>query len=125
MSAPEAQRDLFVELTAGSVAAYVRNNALRAADLTALIHTVHASLADLDTTRDEPTVAPAKPERAVNPKRSVTPDYIVCLKDGRTFKSLDARTVSPRVGSRSDLLLPPTTGHFARRLQSKPGSAQA
>nr|WP_204252037.1 MucR family transcriptional regulator [Phyllobacterium zundukense] len=88
MIAREAKNDLLVELTAGLIATYVSKNALRPADLPALIDNVHTALANLDTTKEEPPVAPSRPEPAVNPKKSVTPDYIICLEDGGKFKSL-------------------------------------
>jgi predicted transcriptional regulator len=88
MIAPETQKDLLVELTVGLVAAYVSKNALRAADLLALIDNVHTALANLDPNKEEPAAAPVRPEPAVNPKKSVTPDYIICLEDGKKFKSL-------------------------------------
>lgn len=73
----------FIELTAEIVAAYVSNNSVQSANLSALIESVHGAVARL-------TEAPAReaPTPAVNPKRSVFPDYIVSLEDGRKFKSL-------------------------------------
>ncbi|MBX3582864.1 MAG: MucR family transcriptional regulator [Rhizobiaceae bacterium] len=72
-------------LTADIVAAYVSNNPLPAANLPELIATVYAAVAGVERPA-EPTVGALKP--AVNPKRSVFPDYIVCLEDGKRFKSL-------------------------------------
>jgi predicted transcriptional regulator len=74
-----------IELTADLVAAYVSNNPLPVAALPDLISSVHASLAGL-TGPVEPPAEPRNP--AVNPKKSVFPDYIVSLEDGRRFKSL-------------------------------------
>jgi predicted transcriptional regulator len=73
------------ELTADMVSAYVSNNSLAAADLPAFIHSVYAALWGLNTPS-----APAleKPVPAVPIKKSITPDYIVSLEDGRHFKSL-------------------------------------
>ena len=88
MIAPEAKNDLLVELTAGLVAAYVSKNALRPADLPALIDNVHAALVCLDTNKEERAIPAVKQEPAVNPKKSVTPDYIICLEDGKKFKSI-------------------------------------
>ena len=74
-----------IELTADIVAAYVSNNAVQAAGLPELIATVHAAVAGLN----RPAVAaPDGLVPAVNPKRSVHADYIVCLEDGKKFKSL-------------------------------------
>ena len=75
----------FIELTADIVAAYVANNSVQATTLPELIATVHASVAGLS----KPTLAaPEAQVPAVNPKKSVFPDYIVCLDDGRKFKSM-------------------------------------
>ena len=73
------------ELTAEVVSAYVSKNPLPAAALPDLIASVHASLSGLNRPADPPAV-PLVP--AANPKRSVFPDYIVCLEDGKKFKSL-------------------------------------
>ncbi|AZO10706.1 MULTISPECIES: MucR family transcriptional regulator [unclassified Mesorhizobium] len=72
-------------LTAHIVSAYVEKNQLPAAGLSDLIASVNASL----TALGKPSAPPAPPPTpAVNPKRSVTPDYIICLEDGKKFKSL-------------------------------------
>lgn len=72
-------------LTADIVVAYVQNNATPVAGLPDLIVSVNSALWGLI----EP-VAPAPPvlTPAVNPKKSVFPDYIVSLEDGRKFKSM-------------------------------------
>jgi predicted transcriptional regulator len=75
--------NLLIELTAEVVAAYVSNNSVQAANLPELIASVHRSVSGLGL----PTIEPA-PEPKVNPKRSVFPDYIICLEDGKRFKSL-------------------------------------
>lgn len=74
-----------IELTAEIVSAYVSKNAVPAASLPDLIESVNASLSKIGHPLEEqkPALTPA-----VNPKRSVTPDYIVCLEDGKKFKSL-------------------------------------
>lgn len=78
--------DLLMELTADVVAAYVSNNAVSVEDLPGLIARVHAALGKVET---EEQAAPAEAQKpAVNPKRSVHADYIVCLEDGKKFKSL-------------------------------------
>lgn len=74
-----------IELTADIVSAYVSNNPVPVASLPELIASVNSSLATIG--------GPAMPETpalvpAVNPKRSVFPDYIICLEDGKKFKSL-------------------------------------
>ena len=82
----EAAGTNLVELAAGIVAAYVRNNSVRISELPALIVEVHRALNGTHAVANEPEPEPLKP--AVNPKRSVFPDYIVCLEDGKRFKSL-------------------------------------
>ncbi|QKC94825.1 MucR family transcriptional regulator [Mesorhizobium sp. NZP2298] len=73
------------ELTADIVSAYVSNNPLPVSGLPDVIASVHASLSRLGTPI-APVFEPQTP--AVNPKRSVTPDFIICLEDGKKFKSL-------------------------------------
>lgn len=74
-----------IELTADIVSAYVSNNPVPVASLPDLIHSVNLSLSKVGQ-----PVEPEKPvlTPAVNPKKSVFPDYIVCLEDGKQFKSL-------------------------------------
>ena len=76
-----------VELTADIVSAYVGNNAVTAADLPTLITQVHKALGETAAVVAEPAEE-ERPEPAVNPKKSVTRDYIICLEDGKKFKSL-------------------------------------
>ena len=75
----------FIELTANIVSAYVSNNTVPSADLPALIARFTRAAARLGRAATAP-VEPLKP--AVPVKRSVIPDYIVCLEDGKKFKSL-------------------------------------
>lgn len=79
------QSDL-IEMTAGIVSAYVGNNVVATSDLPALIQQVHRALAAVGGPA-EADAATAK-EPAVPVKRSIAPDYLVCLEDGRKFKSL-------------------------------------
>jgi len=76
----------FIELTASIVSAYVSNNSLPTADLPALIGQVHAALTRVSSGQGDAPGEPPKP--AVSLKKSITPDYIVCLEDGKKFKSL-------------------------------------
>jgi predicted transcriptional regulator len=76
----------FIGLTANIVSAYVSNNSVAAGDIPALINQVHAALLRVSSGQSEAPVEPLKP--AVNVKKSVQPDYIVCLEDGKKFKSL-------------------------------------
>jgi len=83
----EADRNpaALAELTADVVAAYVSNNPVPVGELPGLIVSVHASLSGL-TQPVAPLVEPQAP--AVNPKKSVFPDHIVSLENGRKFKSM-------------------------------------
>src|SRR4051812_1648674 len=76
----------FSDLTADIVAAYVSNNTIRPEELSSLITTVHAALKDAPAGKAQPEPEPKQP--AVPVKKSVTPDYIISLEDGRKFKSL-------------------------------------
>lgn len=75
-----------VALTADIVAAYVSNRTIAAGDLPTIIGDVSAALRRAAQGATQPEAEPQKP--AVAPKKSVTPDYIVCLEDGKKFKSL-------------------------------------
>ena len=74
-----------LELTTDIVAAYVSNNPVQSSELTGLIRNVHATLQELAGSRSE-AGADAKP--AIPVKKSVTDEYIICLEDGKKFKSL-------------------------------------
>jgi predicted transcriptional regulator len=79
----------FIELTASIVSAYVGNNPVPAAELPSLINQVHGALTRVSGNGAAPSVteqAPAKP--AVSVKKSMTAEYLVCLEDGKRFKSL-------------------------------------
>jgi predicted transcriptional regulator len=73
-------------LTVDIVAAYVANNALSADKLADLIGVVHSALSKASTQAVEPEKVELVP--AVSVKKSVTQDYIICLEDGKKFKSL-------------------------------------
>jgi predicted transcriptional regulator len=83
-NATKEEADL-LELTAHIVSAYVAKNRLPASGLGELIASVASSIGALN---QPPVEAAPPPTPAVNPRRSVTPDYIVCLEDGKKFKSL-------------------------------------
>ena len=74
------------ELTADIVSAYVSNNSVRTEDLASLIGDVHSALQNAPNGKAEPAPEPQNP--AVPIKKSVTPDYIISLEDGKKFKSL-------------------------------------
>lgn len=76
----------FVDLTASIVSAYVSNNTTTAAEIPALISQIHAALLRVSTGSTETALEPVKP--AISVKKSMTPDYLVCLEDGKRFKSL-------------------------------------
>ena len=75
-----------VDLTASIVSAYVSNNATTAAEIPGLISQIHAALLRVSNAGSETALEAAKP--AVSVKKSMTPDYLVCLEDGKRFKSL-------------------------------------
>jgi predicted transcriptional regulator len=79
-------QDHLIELTAEIVAAYVSTNNVAADHLTTLIGDVHKALHRTAAGAAEPAAEPLKP--AVPVKKSVTADYIICLDDGKKFKSL-------------------------------------
>ena len=72
-------------LTTQIVAAYVANNTVAVNDLPGLIRQVHAALANVGGATE---IAPERPQPAVPIKRSVMPDFIVCLEDGKKLKML-------------------------------------
>ncbi len=76
----------FIELTANIVSAYVGHNAVAAAEIPALINQVHSALQRVASGSGEASGDSLKP--AVSVKKSGTPDYLVCLEDGKKFKSL-------------------------------------
>jgi predicted transcriptional regulator len=76
----------FIDLTASIVSAYLSNNPTPASEIPALISQIHAALLRVSTGRVETPLEPTKP--AVSVKKSMTPDYLVCLEDGKRFKSL-------------------------------------
>jgi predicted transcriptional regulator len=76
----------FIGLTAEIVSAYVSNNTVASADIPALINQVHAALLLVSSGEAPVSAEPLKP--AVPVKKSIHADYIVCLEDGKKFKSL-------------------------------------
>src|ERR1700722_8008519 len=76
-----------IHLTASIVSAYVSNNTVSSAEIPALISQVYSALMCVSTvTAVAASAGPLKP--AVPIKRSITPEYLVCLEDGKKFKSL-------------------------------------
>jgi len=76
----------YIQLTANIVSAYVSNNTVASAEIPNLITQVYSALMRISSGQTAPPAEPLKPAVAV--KRSVTPEYIVCLEDGKKFKSL-------------------------------------
>ena len=75
---------IFPDLITQIVSSYCANNTVGADALPGLIHEIYRTLASVN----EPAEAVEKPVPAVPPKRSVSPDYIVCLEDGKKLKML-------------------------------------
>jgi predicted transcriptional regulator len=74
-----------VELTSEIVSAYVTHNKVSSEDLPGVITSVHLALQGLDQEKQR---EPEKPTPMVPIKRSITPDYLISLEDGRRYKSL-------------------------------------
>jgi len=91
--ADAADRSELLALTAEIVAAHVSNNRLDAGELPGLIRQVYGTLAGIDG-GSAPQRVPERPAPAVSPKKSVTPDYIVCLEDGKKLKMLKRHLMS-------------------------------
>ena len=79
-------QESLIETTAKIVAAYVANNRLMASDLPSLINAVFQTVAGVNGVGGVHAGEPLKP--VVSIKRSVTDDYLICLEDGKKFKSL-------------------------------------
>ncbi len=79
-------KSAIIEMTTDIVSAYVGNNTVAASDIPGLIQNVHKALSEVATGTVTVEVAPKEP--AVPVRRSITPDYLICLEDGRKFKSL-------------------------------------
>ena len=76
----------YIDLTADIVSAYLSNNPTPASEIPNLISQVHSALLRVSSGRSETPLEPSKP--AVSIKKSIAPDYLVCLEDGKRFKSL-------------------------------------
>ncbi len=88
MSQSQDDELVVIDLTATIVGAYVGSNSVPVGELPKLIASVHAALASIRSggAVAEPAPEPTRP--AVSVKKSVTNDYIICLEDGKKFKSL-------------------------------------
>jgi predicted transcriptional regulator len=93
-----AERSQLLTLTAQIVAAHVASNRIETAALPTLIRQVHATLAGLDAPAAANGAAGAatadRPQPAVPVKKSIMPDYIVCLEDGKKLKMLKRHLMS-------------------------------
>ena len=76
----------YIQLTAEIVSAYVSNNTVQAGDIPNLINQVHAALTRVSGGSGDSAIEPLKP--AISVKKSITPEHLVCLEDGKKFKSL-------------------------------------
>jgi predicted transcriptional regulator len=86
MSDQPSRSDELLKLASEIVAAYVSNNTVAAGDIPEMIKAIHATLGGLAVVSESEVAAAQKP--AVPVKRSVAPDYIVCLEDGKRLKML-------------------------------------
>ena len=84
--APKPSSDDFLRMTAQMVAAYLLKNSVPTAQITDVINSIYGSLKSIDGRVNAPNAAELRP--AVPVKKSVTPEYIVCLEDGRKLKML-------------------------------------
>ena len=75
-----------LDMTADIVSAFVGNNSVPASELPSLIQSVYQALNSITTGEETKVEAPKEP--AVSVKKSISNDFIVCLEDGRKFKSL-------------------------------------
>lgn len=81
-----AKPDDLLKLASDIVAAYVSNNPIPVAEVPGMIKSVHATLGGLSS--GTPLEAPSTQKPAVPVKKSITPEYIVCLEDGKKLKML-------------------------------------
>lgn len=81
-----ADNATIIKHTSEVISAYVSNNTVSTDELTVLIKDVFGAFKSVDASSSGKAVSNQKP--AVNPKKSVFPDYIICLEDGKKFKSL-------------------------------------
>ena len=85
-AAPKMAEDELLRMTAEVVSAYVSNNTLATAQLGDVIQSVYNSLRLLEGQAAEPPSEPLRPAVAI--RKSVTPEYLICLEDGKKLKML-------------------------------------
>ncbi len=81
-----ANSNTYIELAADIVSAYVSNNSVAASDLPSLISEVHSALRRV--TSGGPGVSMEAQRPAISAKKSIADSYLICLEDGKKFKSL-------------------------------------
>jgi predicted transcriptional regulator len=81
-------REKTAEFTSTIIAAYVSNHEVQQSELPKLIHEVYAALASAIDEKPSASVVASPPRSAVSVKKSIFPDYLICLEDGKRFKSL-------------------------------------
>ncbi|MBJ6127520.1 MucR family transcriptional regulator [Microvirga splendida] len=84
MDQPEQQLD-FASITADIVSSYVANNSVHRGDLANVIAAVHSALKGLDSPKH---AEPEKPEPRIPIRKSITPDFLISLEDGKQYKTL-------------------------------------
>lgn len=84
--ADPTNRDELLALTTEIVSAYLSKNSVAATEIPSVIEQVFKTLSTVDA--DSHIATPDRPQPAVPIKRSVTPDYIICLEDGKKLKML-------------------------------------
>ena len=84
--AEDSGESSYIQLTANIVSAYVSNNTVPSAEIPNLIGQIHSALLRVSGGQAPSPAEPLKP--AVPLKRSITSDYLICLEDGKKFKSL-------------------------------------
>ena len=85
-AAPKMAEDELLRMTAEVVSAYVSNNSLATGQLGDVIQSVYNSLRTLEGNAAEPPSEPLRPAVAI--RKSVTPEYLICLEDGKKLKML-------------------------------------
>jgi predicted transcriptional regulator len=81
----QAKQSELLSLTTNIVAAHVSNNSVAVADLPMIIRDVYDTLSNVGTAHER---EPERPSPAVPIKKSVTPEFIICLEDGKKLKML-------------------------------------
>ena len=85
MNQPEQPASDLTELTADIVSSYVTHNSVQSGDLAGLIAVVHAALQGLGTSQQPEA---ERPQPAIPTRKSVTPDFLISLEDGKPYKTL-------------------------------------